>query len=339
MAPIGDASPARLPSVFSRCMKALTRRQTIAYATVLALSLIPAIGASSRGDAADRIAGSAPSVRPFASNDEALRFTDDSLRGESGKLFARFVVASVPSRALAAFTHVFGDTSAVRPGVYSVDDSTLSAPFSFIAQYAFAAKQGAMLGSYNVGYWPGERERVSKAYANPAGFIEVTPENANTRISEHFRLRDFLTHDQANVWPKYLVLREELVDKLELVIQELDASGHPVRHMTVMSGFRTPQYNATGGNTAGRAELSRHMYGDASDVFVDNNADGRMDDLNGDHRVDYRDAQVILDAVERVEHAHPDLVGGGGVYKATSAHGPFAHIDVRGDRARWGLLK
>ena len=117
---------------------------------------------------------------------------------------------------------------------------------------------------------------MSAAYANPDGFIEVTPENADTHVSEHFRLRDFLTHDQANVWPKYLVLREALVDKLELVIAESGgAAAIRCSHMTVMSGFRTPQYNATGGNTGGRDELSRHMYGDASDVFVDNDGDGR----------------------------------------------------------------
>ena len=39
-----------------------------------------------------------------------------------------------------------------------------------------------------------------------------------------------------------------------------------------------------------------------------------------------------------VERAHPDLTGGVGIYKATSAHGPFVHIDVRGTKARWGSL-
>jgi hypothetical protein len=39
--------------------------------------------------------------------------------------------------------------------------------------------------------------------------------------------------------------------------------------------------------------------------------------------------------VDRVERAHPTLVGGAGVYPATSAHGPFIHIDTRGYRARW----
>ena len=53
-------------------------------------------------------------------------------------------------------------------------------------------------------------------------------------------------------------------------------------------------------------------------------------------RKDTRDVEVIMQAVERVEAAHPDLVGGAGRYRATRAHGPFAHIDVRGNRARWG---
>jgi hypothetical protein len=55
-----------------------------------------------------------------------------------------------------------------------------------------------------------------------------------------------------------------------------------VKRVQVMSGFRTPRYNKSGGNTGGRANLSRHMYGDASDIFVDNDGNGTMDDLNRD---------------------------------------------------------
>jgi uncharacterized protein YcbK (DUF882 family) len=106
--------------------------------------------------------------------------------------------------------------------------------------------------------------------------------------------------------------------------------------MQVMSGFRTPAYNARGVGAGGRARDSRHQYGDAADVFVDNDRDGWMDDLNRDGRIDLRDADVIVAAAERVEWRHAQLVGGVGRYRATSAHGPFVHIDVRGHRARWG---
>jgi uncharacterized protein YcbK (DUF882 family) len=201
----------------------------------------------------------------------------------------------------------------------------------------FSQKAGGKIGLYYLGNWPFESggRPTTTAYANPTGFIEVTQENADTYVSEHFRLRDFLTKDQPYVWPKYLLLNPKLLDKLELTISELEAMGHPVRRIVVMSGFRTPSYNVHGGNTQGRANLSRHMYGDASDVFVDNDGNGVMDDLNGDGRVDVRDAEVIQQAAERVERKYPSLVGGVGVYSACCGHGPFAHIDVRGYRARW----
>ena len=67
----------------------------------------------------------------------------------------------------------------------------------------------------------------------------------------------------------------------------------------------------------------------------DIDGDGRMDDLNHDGRVNIADAKVIQDAVNRVERAHPSLIGGCGIYSGTSAHGPFTHIDTRGYPARW----
>jgi uncharacterized protein YcbK (DUF882 family) len=126
-----------------------------------------------------------------------------------------------------------------------------------------------------------------------------------------------------------------LIDKLELVIQDLEDHGIPARNVQVLSGFRTPQYNLALGDESGRARDSRHQFGDAADIFIDSNHDGRMDDLNGDGRVNFRDVRVILAAVERVESKYPDLVGGVGLYHSTGSHGPFAHIDVRGSRARW----
>ena len=267
---------------------------------------------------------------------DAADLVSDTLFGLSGKLRVRFLGEAARSSRIPLLGALFGDSVMSRPGMYALPDSAVGRPLAFITMLPFNSKTRGRIGTYRIGSWPGELRAISKAYANPQGFIEVTAENQDTQISEHFRLRDFLTKDQRNVWPKYLVLREQLIDKLELVIADLNGRGVKVTHMQVMSGFRTPQYNANGGNTGGRASLSRHMYGDAADVFVDNNRDGVMDDLNRDGRVDSRDAKIILDAVDRVERAHPTLVGGGGLYRATRAHGPFAHVDVRGTRARWG---
>jgi hypothetical protein len=51
--------------------------------------------------------------------------------------------------------------------------------------------------------------------------------------------------------------------------------------------------------------------------------------------VNIGDARFMEEAVNRVERAHPELIGGTGVYVACCGHGPFIHIDTRGYRARW----
>lgn len=299
-----------------------------------------AAGASFEPDARADVARPAEPPTPVAlsldapAKPMALAFLD-SLVGLSGKLRARFVARGSASLGVPILAQLFGDSALDIPGVHPLMDATRS--FSLITMLPFSAKQAGRIGSYRIGNWPHERRASSSAeYANPNGFIEVTAENETTFVSEHFRLSDFLTHDQQDTWPKYLVLNERLVDKLELVIDDLNAHGVRVEHLAVMSGFRTPEYNRRGVGEGGRARDSRHQYGDAADVFVDNEGRGRMDDLNHDGRVDSRDARVIRDAVDRVEAAHPELVGGVGVYRGNSLHGPFAHVDARGVRARWG---
>ena len=276
----------------------------------------------------------AAAAGPVDSTVRTSPWNRDTLVGRSGKLWMKLLTTKAGDTT-DILARLFGDSAVRRPGVYAVRDSGLRTEFNFVNLVPFSAKKNGMLGTYRMGSWPAERRTVSDRYGNPAGFIEVTPDNQDTRISEHFRLRDFLTKDQGQVWPKYLVLQEDLIDKLELLIGALNKRGVNVTRMSVMSGFRTPQYNDRGVGSGGRASNSRHQYGDAADVFVDNDGDGGMDDLNGDGRVNTADARWLAQVVEEVEQAHPDLTGGVGIYSATSAHGPFVHVDVRGVKARW----
>ena len=265
----------------------------------------------------------------------SLRAVVSHLAGNSGRLLARFVL---PPRSLAIpiLAHNLNYTSKLIPTVQEITGASKFGRFSLITMKSFGEKVAGSVGSYRVGYWPEEKGRLrSEAYENPDGFIEVTPENQVMLVSAHFRLRDFLTHDQESVWPKYIVLREPLLDKLELVIQDLERHGVRAGGMQILSGFRTPDYNLALGDESGRARDSRHQFGDAADVIIDNDGNGRMDDLNNDGRVNFADARVILAAVERVERDYPDLVGGVGLYHSGGPRGPFAHIDVRGSRARW----
>ncbi len=260
-------------------------------------------------------------------------FVSDSLLGLSGKLRARFLSQSI-SVALPQLSRVLDRG----PGIYTAaKPDSAAAPFAFVALHPFAAKRGDRMGSYRMGFWPAEMRLMSSAaYENPAGFIEVTRENQDLYVSEHFRLRDFITHDQNDVWPKYLVLREALLDKLELVIADLNVHDVKASNVIVMSGFRTPHHNKYGIGGEGGARDSRHQFGDGADIIIDSDRNGRMDDLNLDGRVDLRDVDEILRAVDRVERLYPDLVGGAGRSAAMGPSGPFVPIDVRGYKARWG---
>jgi len=208
--------------------------------------------------------------------------------------------------------------------------------FTVVTLVPISDADEAGYGRYHVGSWPQDTmTRNAARYTPPSGFIGVTQENQRTKLSQNFTVRDFLTHDQGDVWPKVLVLQPRILDKLELLRAELAREGLP-NQLHVMSGFRTPQYNAQGVGKGGRATHSRHMYGDAADVFVDADGNGWMDDLNGDGKVDVKDAHILKAAAERVEAQYPVLVGGLGAYPSNGVHGPFVHVDARGFKARWG---
>jgi hypothetical protein len=256
----------------------------------------------------------------------------DSLFGHSGAV--RFAtLTSEEALRLPGFLKRFGEEAIRTPAVRSVAGPG-EATFALVVLRPFGEKRGEWLGRYRLGRWPAEQWMMARNYYNPDGFVEVTRENAGLALSTHFVLGDFVTHDQASVWPKYVVLEEKLVDKLELVLQELERRGYRAQRAVVLSGFRAPYYNERG-TGEGMARASRHQYGDAADVFIDSDGDGRMDDLNRDGRLDLADVGPVSAAVAQVERAHPDLVGGLGTYTAMGPSGPFAHVDVRGTSARW----
>jgi hypothetical protein len=325
---------------------------------IFAISLAAADGglpATARGLTLSPLAPGAPPAAPFAL-DAALRYFSETAqwRGESGEVR---VVVPEPGTGIARPEALPGDVDVgfrpadepaaapaaapTAPGIWNILVQTRGAlravpDLLVLAPVAAGEVRGGRMGRYMIGEWPARPAGRSPAYDPPRGLIRVTPENVNLPVSRHFVLGDFLTKGQDDVWPKYLVLSPRLLDKLELTIQELEAVGVTVTNVGVVSGFRTPHYNMRGGDPRGRGALSRHMYGDAADIFIDNDRNGQMDDLNGDGRVDLSDARMIAEAAERVERRFPHLIGGIGVYRPRpGAHSGFVHIDTRGYRARW----
>ncbi len=227
------------------------------------------------------------------------------------------------------------DTEVVVPresGIWTLEDAVGNA-VTVIAVVPATETRGGRLNGYHIGTYPTAGSGRTDVYAPPTGFIELHPETVDLPVSRHLTVGQFITKDQVNVWPKYVALDMRLIDKLELVVQELNGMGIRADRVHVMSGFRTPQYNGPGGD--GRASLPRHMWGVAADMWIDNDGDGLMDDLNGDGEINMTDAAVIMKAVDRVEARFPELIGGAGLYPTTSTHGPYIHIDARGHHSRW----
>ncbi len=194
--------------------------------------------------------------------------------------------------------------------------------------------QGEELNGYRIGKYPAIPLKQLPIYKPPKGFIEVTEDNGETFVSPHFRLKDFLCK-QDGAYPKYVVLKEKLLLKLELILERVNEQGIPCSTFHIMSGYRTPYYNKLIGNV----KYSRHLWGGAADIFIDENPrDEMMDDLNGDGRIDYHDAGVLYDIIDQMygKPWYQRFLGGLGRYRKTDDHGPFVHVDVRGFRARWG---
>jgi hypothetical protein len=197
---------------------------------------------------------------------------------------------------------------------------------------ANVGKSGRLNG-YRIDKYPSTPLRGLDIYLPPDGFVEVTRENAHVAVSPNFTLGEFVAK-QASGYPKYLVLRPSLLLKLENILASLNNAGYPTADLVIMSGYRTPYYNRAIGNV----QYSRHVWGGAADFYLDEApADGKMDDLNKDGRVDRDDARWLADFINKMSRqgAFGPRIGGIGVYGSTSAHGPFVHVDVRGTRARW----
>ncbi|MFK5855686.1 MAG: D-Ala-D-Ala carboxypeptidase family metallohydrolase [Bacteroidota bacterium] len=193
-------------------------------------------------------------------------------------------------------------------------------------------KKGEYLNGYRIGNYPNENFKDRENYKKPEGFIEITKENKDIYITPHFQIKQFLCK-QSSGWPKYLIINPKLLLKLEYLLNELNKSGTKANTIFIMSGYRTPYYNESIGNV----KFSRHVFGDAADIYVDENLDGVIDDLNDDGKNDMADGMVMHSIISKLENnsENDHLIGGMGKYNKNSAHTYFIHVDTRGYKARW----
>ena len=241
------------------------------------------------------------------------------------------ILTALPGEAVAleALDQRWTWTAPAMPGLYPLhvvsNDQRDSLTIQAFVLVPYDRMRGEYLNGYRIGRYPAHPLRGLDIYRAPTGFVEVTRENENAFVSPHFQLKQFLCK-QGGAYPKYVVLNEALIQRLEHLLELANASGYSASTFYVMSGYRTPAYNRALGNVL----YSRHTFGSAADIFIDENHDGRMDDLNGDGKSDARDAEVLYRLFDASQRG-----GGLGKYEATRSHGPFVHVDIRDRTARW----
>ena len=216
-------------------------------------------------------------------------------------------------------------------------DATTGGQFTLNAMimHSIDHLDAGFLDGYRIGNYPIRPLADKLNYLPPAGFVQVTRENQGTNVSPSFTLGQF-TSKQSTDFPKYLTLRPELLLKLERIKAAVERETAQQQSIVIMSGYRTPYYNRAIGNV----RYSRHVYGDAADIYFDSRPrDGIMDDLNGDGRTTKADARWLFELIETMQETGnlEGFIGGLGLYGSNSVHGPFVHVDVRGYRARWGV--
>jgi hypothetical protein len=190
-----------------------------------------------------------------------------------------------------------------------------------------------VLNGYPVGVYPRDDRDEPWSFQQPRGFVEITLENRNTLLTDHFTLEEMECKLEAE-YPRYVSVHTSLLVKLEGIADELLQRGLPGDHIKILSGFRTPEYNRSIGN---RTKFSRHIVGDAADIFVDSDGDDRMDDLTGDGRINKHDSLLLLAIVDEMDasEAYAPFVGGASAYRGNGQNGPFLHVDTRGYLTRW----
>ena len=224
-------------------------------------------------------------------------------------------------------------TAPRRPGAYTLEirrRDGASVRFTALVTIPRQAVRRGVLTGYLIGSYP-THPRGDALYRPPEGLIVVDSRTAELPLTPHLTLGQFVCKQDA-VGRRYVALRERLPLALEAALERFARAGIAGGGLTVMSGYRTPHYNRQLGDT----RFSRHQFGDAADVFIDEDGDGRMDDLNGDGDQDV-DARLLLGIIEasQGEADWQRFSGGLSAYPPTAWHGGFLHLDTRGPKARW----
>jgi len=227
-----------------------------------------------------------------------------------------------------------------QPGHYKMRVKNISSQYpnstmnlNIFVLHPFNQKKAGYIGGFRLGSFPVIPADKRNYYKVPKGFLEIRESMLNISLSPHFKLSQFLTN-QTESTPQYIVIQESLILKLEKLLAEVNKRGIKAETFKIVSAFRTPYFNKKIGNNT---DLSRHVFGDAADIYIDSSGNDWMDDLNNDGKINIRDADVLMDIVVDFDNSTDNsaLLGGTSSYKTNHVRGPFVHVDTRGFHVIW----
>lgn len=126
------------------------------------------------------------------------------------------------------------------------------------------------------------------------------------QLENNFSLKEFRCKDGTDV-------PDELMDNVKKLAKNLQVlRDHIQKPITIISGYRTPEYN----KKCGGVKRSQHLLAKAADIVV-----------SGMTSLEVRDTIIQL-----IKDGEMDS-GGVGIYPT------FTHYDVRGRNSRWGSYK
>jgi uncharacterized protein YcbK (DUF882 family) len=129
-------------------------------------------------------------------------------------------------------------------------------------------------------------------------------EKTNLQITKNFNISEMEYYDR--VPPNLIAAASELLTNLQVLRDALGKS------ITIMSGYRSPERNAT----VGGAKNSQHMQGNAADIQV-----AGITPL------------IVYETCEKLIKEGKMKQGGLGIYDT------WVHYDTRGVKARWDERK
>lgn len=222
-------------------------------------------------------------------------------------------------------------TAAIRKGKNNSRNSKIK--LNVFVLYPYSKKTGEYLDGFKIGKYPKITPAKKPHYSRPKGFLKIEKSFLELKLTPHFKVKQFLTN-QSSQFPQYIVIKEKLLLKMEYFLKEVNNEGYKAETFGIVSSYRTPYFNKKLGN---QTNFSRHLFGDAADIYIDNNADNWMDDLNCDGKINLADADVLFALAQKFDQQkkYNTLKGGLSSYKGNGVRGPFIHLDTRGFHVNW----